>query len=196
MTIFLRITTVFSFVILSPFCRAGDETPEKAALKYINEIFHEADIPGMSVVLIVEGKPSIHHFGYSNADKSKAVSNHTLFQLGSCSKAFTALVVWKLVKEGAIELDAPVAKYIPWFRVWYKEKSVDITVKQLLNHTSGIPWNSIARIPITNAKNALEQTVKTLLDIELRELPGRQFEYATINYDVLALIVERVTNHS
>ena len=67
-----------------------------------------------------------------------------------------------------------------------------MTIQQLLSHTSGIPSNSITRIAESTADNALELTVKTLLDQSLNRQPGSSFEYATINYDVLGLVIEQV----
>ena len=68
-----------------------------------------------------------------------------------------------------------------------------ITINQLLHHTSGIASNSIVQIPKSNAENALELTVRTLLDQPLNRKPGSSFEYATLNYDVLGLVIENVS---
>jgi cyclic peptide transporter len=161
--------------------------------KEIASVFQKGEIPGMSVVVICGDRILFKNYGYYNDRNKSPVTENTLFQLGSCSKAFTALAVMKLVEDGSIHLDDQVSKYIPWFKVYYKNNLVDISIRQLLNQTSGIPGNTIARIPATNDKNALEQTVRTIAGIELHRLPGQQFEYATINYDVLALVVEKVS---
>jgi len=147
----------------------------------------------MSVVLIREGKTTMLHYGYANVGKKEAVNDETLFQLGSCSKAFTALAAWNLIREGAIGVDSPVCRYLPWFNVLYKNKAVHVTLRQLLHHTSGIPWQTIASIPATNEKDALEKTVRAVASIKLRSLPGTRFEYATINYDILALVIASVS---
>ncbi len=186
-----------SFLILNSLIGYAQRDPIREDLvAYINRIYNKADIPGMSVVVIVDGKSTTHHFGYADPERHEEVNERTLFQLGSCSKAFTALVVAKLVEEGSIGMNTNVKDYIPWFRVYYKKNPVNITIKQLLNHASGIPWNTIAKIPAGQDDKALERTVRALVDVELHKLPGDQFEYATINYDVLALVVEKVTGLS
>ena len=65
-----------------------------------------------------------------------------------------------------------------------------------MHHTSGIPFQSIALIQPDHAKDALKKTVHQLKSIELHHKPGSSFEYATINYDVLGLIIENVTGTS
>ncbi len=116
-----------------------------------------------------------------------------MFEIGSNSKAFTALVILNLEKDGLIELEDEVTKYIPWLKMKYKGSEAPITIEHLLYQTSRIPFKTIDKIPASNDDNALEETVKTLIDIELDIEPGKDFQYATINYDVLGLIIEKVS---
>jgi putative ATP-binding cassette transporter len=162
----------------------------------IRRVLKEGEIPGLSVVIINGDKIVFKNYGYSNVENKTPVTESTLFQIGSCSKAFTSLAVMRLAETGYIKLDDKVSKYIPWLRVSYKKNKADITIRQLLSHTSGIPWNTISKIPQINTQNALEQTVRTLIGVKLNNLPGNEYEYATINYDVLALVVEKVTKQS
>jgi len=172
---------------------------------WIKKNMKDGKIPGASVV-IVEGDKTVYSkgFGYSNIKTRKPVTQDTLFELGSTSKAFTALGILKLEKDGLINLDDPVNKYIPWFRMKYKgsyrgEKIndyVDITLNQLLHHTSGIPFKSIGDIPIDESDSALEKTVRTQVGKELEFYPGEKFLYATINYDILGLVIQNVSHMS
>lgn len=165
--------------------------------KFIEENMNEGNIPGLSVALVKDDKTIYQKgFGYSDVDGKKPVNSESLFQLASNSKAFTALGILSLEKSGQINLNDEVTKYIPWLKVKYKGKEVSITIQQLLNHSSGIPSKSIDKIPVSNEDNALEETVKTLVGIELDSEPGNNFKYATINYDVLGLIIEKVTGMS
>ncbi|ELR68780.1 Beta-lactamase [Fulvivirga imtechensis AK7] len=164
--------------------------------KEVQFILKEGEIPGMSLVVIYGGEVVIKSYGYADLESRKKLTEETLFQLASCSKAFTALAVAKLQKDGYLNPESKVSEFLPWFVVYYKGKKVDITISQLLHHTSGIPWNTIAKIPESNAQDALERTVKTLIGIKLHRYPGKQYEYATINYDILALIIEKVTGET
>jgi len=162
----------------------------KAIDTEVQALMRTGNIPGLSLVFIKGGQPMIRNYGYADRETRKPVSSNTLFELGSCSKAFTALAVAQLQQEGRLQPDDPVARYLPWFRVSYKDTPVTITIRQLLHHTSGIPWSTISKIPQTNEKDALVRTVKQLEGQALNRLPGKKYEYATINYDVLALIIQ------
>lgn len=159
--------------------------------KEVLHLMDKGNIPGLSLVVINNGKQTITNFGYSDIEKKQPVTSHTLFEIGSCSKAFTAMAVMKLAKAGLIDLNAAVTDYLPWFRVSFKNKPVKITILQLLHHTSGMPWQTIADIPPRSDRDALEQTIRKVSGVRLHHLPGKVFEYATINYDILALIIEQ-----
>lgn len=165
--------------------------------RFINKQIKNGKIPGMAVT-IVQGDQTIYQkgFGYANIKNKKLVTSTTLFELSSNSKAFTALGILNLEKQGLIKLDEPVNNYIPWFKMNYKGKNAPITVEQLLYHTSGIPYHTIDKIPESNDDNSLEKTVKTLINKELKSKPGVNFQYATINYDVLGLLIETISGLS
>lgn len=176
-----------------------DITPERISemKQWIEEQMKKAEIPGMSVT-IVNRKETVFQqgFGFSNLSAKTAVTDSTIFELGSNSKAFTALAVLKLEKEGNVRLNDPVDQYIPWLQVTYNGKPAVITIEQLLHHTSGIPFETIGELPEGYGKNSLEKTVRILQDLPLAREPGKSFEYATINYDVLGLVIEKVTGQS
>lgn len=163
----------------------------------------EGKIPGLSVV-VVKGSNTIYskNIGYADIKEKRLVTSETLFELGSTSKAFTALGILNLAKEGLINLDDPITTYIPWFKMKYVGEhkgqvingNVAITIRQLLHHTSGISFRSIGDIPIDNSHDALEKTVRTQVNRRLESYPGETYEYATINYDILGLVIQYVTN--
>jgi putative pyoverdin transport system ATP-binding/permease protein len=162
---------------------------DETVLSYMDN----GDIPGLSLVILKDGKQYIKSYGYSNIGNETKVNENTLFELGSCSKAFTALAVMNLVEQNKLNLKAKVSAYLPWFKVNYKGQVENITVEQLLHHTTGIPWNTISLIPESTADDALEQTVKKLIGVELSKKPGGTYEYATIHYDILALLIQEIT---
>lgn len=161
---------------------------------YIKEQMDNGSVPGLSIA-IVQKDETIYQkgFGYSNIESKKPVTSESLFEIGSNSKAFTALGILKLQSEGLINLEDEVTKYIPWLIVKRQGKEVPIKLEELLHHTSGLPFRTIDKLPISDKDNALEETVKTLINIELDSIPGEWYQYATINYDVLGLVIEKVT---
>lgn len=173
------------------------ETEEKQIKKVITENMSKGKIPGLSITIVKEDKTVYQKgFGYSNLDEEKPVTSQSLFELASNSKAFTALAILNLVESGQIELNDNVTTYIPWLKVKYKGKEIPITIEQTLHQTTGIPASTINMIPVSNEDSALEETVRTLIGIELDSEPGKMFQYATINYDVLGLIIEQVTGET
>jgi len=166
---------------------------EKACLK-IESLFNKSDIPGLSFVLVSEDSIYLRNWGYADLKSKIPVTSNTLFELGSTSKAFTALAILKMHEEGLIGMDDPVSKYIPWFKAFYEDAEVQITIKELLHHTSGIPMESISKIPQGEGVEMLERTVRENNNSKLKEYPGLAFEYSTINYDILGLIIEKVSN--
>ncbi len=164
---------------------------------FIKDNMEKGDLPGVAVA-VVKGNKTIYQkgFGYADLERKVPINSKTLFEIGSNSKAFTALGILMLEKEGKISLNDNVSKYLPWLKVKYKGKNVEITLEQFLHHTSGIPFSSIAKIPSSSDDKALENCVKTLVGVELDFKPGEKYNYATINYDVLGLVIQTVTGKS
>ncbi|GFZ32350.1 hypothetical protein CSC2_28760 [Clostridium zeae] len=165
--------------------------------KYVETQMKKGEIPALSIV-ITNGDKTVYKkaFGYADVKEKRLANSETLFELGSTSKAFTALAILKLEKEGRISLSDPIKKYIPWLTLKYNGKEVNVTIEQFLHHSSGIPYKSIDKIPESESETALEECVKTLVGQELQSLPGKKFSYATINYDVLGLVVKNVSGQS
>ncbi|SHI16427.1 CubicO group peptidase, beta-lactamase class C family [Sporobacter termitidis DSM 10068] len=161
--------------------------------KVITDGMTRGKIPGLSVVAVSGGETLFKAgYGYADIGIGSPATSGTLFQLGSDSKAFTALGVLKLQKDGVIDLGDSIASYIPWLKFYDGGKEADVTVGELLHHTSGIPARTIARIPESDDESggAIESTVKTFSGSELDSPPGEKYEYATINYDILGLLIE------
>ncbi|MEI4800851.1 serine hydrolase [Bacillus sp. FJAT-51639] len=175
---------------------ANAESSEKIQKieQFVEEQRSISKTPGISVVIVEKGKTVYQKgFGYADVKAKTPVTSNTLFEIGSTTKAFTGLAILQLEKEGLLKRSDDVRKYIPWLELKYNGEPQTITLNQLLHHTSGIASNSITKIPESNADNALELTVRTLLNQQLNRKPGSSCEYATINYDILGLVIESVT---
>ncbi|MDH4334515.1 MAG: beta-lactamase family protein [Chloroflexota bacterium] len=166
------------------------ESDVAAVDAYITTQLHDLDIPGMALS-IVQGDQIIHAQGFGTADSSgRAVTPQTPFGIGSITKSFTAMAVMQLVEAGKIDLDAPVQRYLPWFRLADQEASAKITIRDLLRQTTGISekdgngfWSS---------QQGLEDTVRGLGSIELTQPVGTAYQYSNINYSIAGLVVEKV----
>ena len=95
-------------------------------------------IPGLALGIVHQDQ-IIHLQGFGVADSAgRCVTPATPFHMGSLTKSYTALAVMQLVEAGHIELDAPVQKYLPWFALADSDASAHITVRHLLNQSSGL----------------------------------------------------------
>ncbi len=161
-----------------------------------NKIYNKADIPGLSLILVTGNEIAIKNWGYTDLKSEAKVTSKTLFELGSTSKAFTALAILNLEKQDLINLNDNISKYLPWFNAYYEKSKTDITINQLLRHTSGIPWKAMTHIPQGDKDNLLDSTIRIINNIELNNIPGSKYEYSNINYDILGLIIEKLTKLS
>lgn len=154
---------------------------------YVEQFMASDRVPGVALA-IVRGQEVVHLRGFGIADPAGTpVNPQTPFVLGSMSKSFTALAIMQLVEAGAIELDAPVQRYVPWFTLADPEAAARITIRQLLYHTSGIPTNA-PQAPQANA--TLADHVRALATTRLSNPPGTTHQYASPNYQILGLVVE------
>jgi putative ATP-binding cassette transporter len=172
-------------------------TPEKIE-EHIKKIMEQGKIPGISVVLIKGNEHVvIKSYGYANLEKQIPVTPETLFEIGSCSKSFTALGVLQLVKDGLVKLDDPVSKYFPGFKLIFKDKEYDVTINHLLHHVSGISERSFGSIPPGSDKDALRDVVEMVSGTELRRYPpGSVFEYSNTNFDIAGAVIEEASGMS
>lgn len=193
---------VGAFVVLAQAetsAAAPPEPADPAVVRRIDEFLdaemRDADIPGLAVAIVAGGKV-VHARGFGIADGSgRPVTADTPFQLASMSKAFTAVAIMQLVEEGGVELDAPVERYLPWFRVGTRAQSARITVRHLLNQVSGIPaWATVANDPVDgDDPGALERRVRSLEGVALAAEPGERHLYGNVSYEILGLIVQVVS---
>ena len=194
-TILLLISSVLG--VSRSFAKA-ESTEFEEVDAYIDAKMVELGIPGAALV-IVQGDQIIHLKAFGVADASgRPVTPQTPFFTGSTGKSFSALAIMQLVEAGKIELDAPVQTYLPWFRVTDVNASKLITVRQLLNQTSGLPV-SIGREQLANtdlSDSAIENNVRALAEIELIAPPGERYEYSNANYVTLGMIIQAVTGQS
>ncbi len=147
-------------------------------------------IPGLSLALIDDGRVA-YAKGYGTAGADRAMTEDTPMPVGSITKPFTAVTVLRLVERGLVDLDAPVTRYLPQFEVADPAASQAITVRQLLEHTSGLSDLGYNRVLPPEA--SLDDVVSDLRSAPLTAPPGSEFHYFNPNYSTLALLVERVT---
>ncbi len=159
----------------------------------VETMMDKSATPGVAIVKSKQGEIEYKCYGYADVKNHKKVTEESLFELGSTTKAFTALAIILLEDEGYIAGSDCITDYISWFAPTYNGEQVNITINQLLAHTSGIPSWSIRLIPEGTSDDMLEKTIHNISTITLAAYPGTKHNYATVNYDILALIIEEIT---
>jgi D-alanyl-D-alanine carboxypeptidase len=152
--------------------------------RYIKKTLEASGIPGLSIG-ITDRKHTlwVHSYGYSELESKTKVNAGTLFEIGSISKFFSALVLMRLRDGGLVDVNKPVTKYLPWFKVMTKYGP--ITLHHLLTHTAGL---------IMGQEESLDGTseVWMLRATETGAAPGERFYYSNHGYKTIGLAMERI----
>jgi D-alanyl-D-alanine carboxypeptidase len=137
------------------------------------------------------------YVGMADVEAGKAISPDTQFKWGSASKWLASVAVLRLVEQKRLSLDAPVIAYLPDFRHDTGEK---VLLKHILSNTSGIPdllSRQLAQEPELRTTNASAASmVARFGGGDLLFVPGNGWDYAAINWAIVAAIIERVTGES
>ncbi|MDF2906038.1 MAG: beta-lactamase [Herbinix sp.] len=158
--------------------------------EYVEREMKESNIPGAAIG-IVHGDEIVYTKGFGVADlKDTPVTADTPFYIGSIGKTFTALAIRQLEGEGKLDSKALVTEYIPWFTL-ADGTGKQITVENLLNHTSGLSNLAGNEAYSYNDKYSIEEAVHTINKrAKTNRSVGATYEYSNLNYVILGLIVE------
>ncbi|UCE91315.1 MAG: beta-lactamase family protein [Methanobacteriota archaeon] len=153
--------------------------------KQLSEMKEAFRVPGLSLA-ITDRDRTLHAcaMGVSDTSAGKEVTGETLFQIGSISKSFAAIVILQLRERGKVDLNAPVKEYLPWLEI--KSRHAPITLHHLMTHTAGIPMGSEGTV-------AGETEVWELRNFETSAPPGEYFHYSNTGYKAVGLIIEAIT---
>ncbi|NQT81016.1 MAG: serine hydrolase [Candidatus Aminicenantes bacterium] len=147
-----RITKIFciliilSFLVYTPL--AAKKDPKKVNLKglekFINKTMEEWKVPGLGISILKDGNVVFSQgFGLRDVKRSMPVTPRTLFAIGSCTKAFTAVTMGILVDEGKLGWDTPVKEYLPTFKLKDPFATEKMTPRDLVCHRSGLPRHDL-----------------------------------------------------
>jgi beta-lactamase class C len=170
-------------------CTAGLALdPVLAALPKLEaSIIHAMEkkkIPGLAVAVVYKGKiVYIKGFGVRSINTKEPVNQHTVFQLGSVSKAISSTLALVLKREQFLHLDQPI-EIIP-------ELQSGTTLRHILNHSTGFPSGGFNRL-IENGASPL-QVQKKLVGLEPIGAPGEKFAYHNVVYNLVVQIIEHQT---
>jgi CubicO group peptidase (beta-lactamase class C family) len=172
--------------------REASRTHSTAAIdRYLQSEMRRQHIPGISLAAVKNGKPLyVKSYGVATLEHDVPATPQTVYQIGSVGKQFTAVAVMMLADEHKLDLDDPLAKYLPEIPPsWGK-----VTLRLMLNHQSGIPQ-------FTTPERQLLDLVHDYTDLELIQLasgqpldfePGTDVSYSDTGYVLLGFVINRV----
>lgn len=161
---------------------------------YIQQQVSRHKIPGLAVA-VIHGDDIVYQQGFGSTGNGQKVTPETPFFIGSLSKSITAMAVMQLVDEGELVLDLPAQYYLPWFHTADPQSSANITVRHLLNQTSGFTRSDQPKTLLA-PDASIEQAVRLLSSARPSAQPGRQYAYFNPNYTVLGVLIEAVSGLS
>jgi CubicO group peptidase (beta-lactamase class C family) len=196
----IRLLPVLLMLVATPRLSA-QALPDQAVKRLedsISQTMREQKIPGFAIGVVKDGRLVYSRgFGVMKLDKlERPVTAETLFHMASITKPFVATAIMQLVEQGKVDLDDPVIKHVPYFRL-KDSRSTAISVRQMVTHTSGMP-------DVTDYKwdrpeyddGSLERYVRSLSDQTLLWAPGKEFKYSNMAFEVLGDLVAKVSGKS
>jgi len=151
--------------------------------RFIEQYLREMNAPGLTFVMADRtGVQRVASYGFSDAETKTATNTNQLFQIGSISKSFLAVCLLQLHDEGKLDLQRPIAEYLPWFRV--ESSFAPITTHHLLTHTPGLAGNAPVFLSDPNAKHRAANP------------PGEYFHYCNTGYALLGHLLVALDGRS
>lgn len=161
----------------------------------LNKFKEKNNLPALVFTIDADNNNRYHYkSGFIAIDSYSAIDNNSLFESSSITKTFVAILAFKLAGEGKIRLQDNLARYLPKYHKWK-----DITIKQLMNMTSGI-YNFYANEDFRRCifgREHIEYTPDMLINLayeeDLKFSSGQQWHYSNTNYLILGKVLEKAT---
>jgi CubicO group peptidase (beta-lactamase class C family)/D-alanyl-D-alanine dipeptidase len=158
---------------------------------FIAQEMKDKDLPAVSIVLVDKDTTVwARGFGHANPRDSVAATARTIYRVGSVSKLFTDIALMRLVERGALDLDAPVTRYLPDFHP-ANPFGGDITLRQLMTHHSGLVREPPVGSYFDSTAPPLADVVASLNRTALVYRPGSRYKYSNGALQTVGLVLER-----
>jgi len=189
----LKITKYFLFLFVYQLVALSQTNHTKLLDQYLSEYIVIKNVPSISAGIIQDGEIFwVNGIGKADIENNVSISNSSLYRIASISKPITAVAVLQLWENGLISLDTDARTYIPDFPA----KKYKFTIRQLLNHTSGIRNYKEGEFDSKRFYASTGEALKVFAYDSLSYEPGTKYEYTSLGYTLLAAIIENVTKTS
>ena len=176
---------------------AASAAPPADLDRYAARVMQTFETPGMAVAIVEQGKPGVvRTYGVKRMGETAKVDEHSLFAIGSTTKAFTAALLAMLVDEGKLTWDTKVSDVLPGFKMYDPYATSEMTVRDLLVHRSGLGLGAgdLLFYPPTTLSSA--DIVQRLRYIKPATSFRSAYAYDNLLYVVAGQVIEAVTQSS
>lgn len=186
---------LFGFVLLvaATAVKAQDSAGWSSLDQYIKSSMKDWKVPGASVAIVRDGSVVyMKGFGVRDIHTKQPVTPDTLFDIGSCTKAFTSAAIAMLVDEGKMQWDGKVDAYIPFFHLRDPLADENVTIRDLLTHRTGVPGTDLLWYVYPQASR--EELIRRLAYVEPNAGFRAKFQYQNLMYVAAGYAVGQVTH--
>jgi len=145
-------------------------------------------VPGVAIGIWNDGEQELHAYGLANLETGYELAEDTILQIGSISKIFTTTLLMTLVDEGLIDLDDPVSKHLPGFRLTEDGTQDQVRVRDLVTHVSGVFGDHFEDFGWGD--DALGRYVASMSDLRQIYAPGTLWSYTNSAFNLAGHIIE------
>lgn len=158
----------------------------------------EARVPGLALAIVANREiVYARGFGVTSVEAGGVpVTPSTLFQIGSVTKPLTGTMVVALSTRGLLDLDAPVTTHLPALTLGVPDVAPEVTLRHLLSHTSGLPWDQITPTRLFGSRDAAGLATYVERELPGRPLvapPGMLYNYSNPGFNLAARVAEVAT---
>lgn len=173
---------------------AGQENPKFEQLgALVQQKMAEYGVPGVGFAVYKKGQLLERGFGVTNLENPQPVTPDTIFALASISKTVTTTAMMRLVEQGKVDLNAPVKKYLPEFKVQDEGTTNNVAIWHLLTHTPGWEGQLTAA---DRGNQTLSAFIESIRDLPKMAEPGEVWSYNNAGFNVAGRVIEVVTGQS
>lgn len=183
---------LFSLYFLSFFLTQGlnAQTLSEKVDTYVEQALIERHIPGLALAVIRDGVPvKVKGYGLSDIENRIYVNPETIFQSGSLGKQFTAAGILQLKAEGKLKLDDKISSYFTGTPASWQ----NITIRNLLTHTSGIPDYENANLIDLRKDYSEKELLQFAMQLPLDFPPGEKWAYSNTAYVLLGILIHQLS---
>lgn len=173
----------------------SDHSNFDQAAQILEKAISDHEMMGVAGGFSINGEITFQRgFGFQDDQQKIPFTENTISRLASIAKTMTGVAILQLFEKGKIDMDVPIQTYLPDFPI---KSEGAITIRHLLNHTSGIgEYESKREVNNKTQYKSISEAVDIFKNRKLLSIPGTEYYYSSYGYDVLGLIIEKVSGLS